>query len=99
MDCQGRHARPLRCQLRCPRPGDVLKPLSTYGPAAGEDVRSRPGKFPYPNLLRRCSETTILQRTITILGDSSESSRNSSASDSSPDRDVNAPAADRAMLN
>ncbi|KAH3727041.1 hypothetical protein DPMN_052966 [Dreissena polymorpha] len=56
--------------------------------------------FPYPTLLRRCSETTIILRTITIpLGDSSESSRKSSASDSPPDRDVHAPAADRALLN
>ncbi|KAH3827141.1 hypothetical protein DPMN_129070 [Dreissena polymorpha] len=56
--------------------------------------------FPYPNLLRRCNDTNIHLRTITIpLGDSSESSIKSIASDSLPDGDVHAPAADRALLN
>ncbi|KAH3869354.1 hypothetical protein DPMN_032517 [Dreissena polymorpha] len=57
-------------------------------------------KFPYPTLLRQSSETTIQLRTITIpLGDSSESSRKSVVSDSRPDRDVHAPAADRALFS
>ncbi|KAH3689612.1 hypothetical protein DPMN_190862 [Dreissena polymorpha] len=59
-----------------------------------------PRKFSYLTLLMRCSETTILLRTIPIpFGDSSLSSRQSSASDSPTNREVHAPAAGRALLN
>ncbi|KAH3876813.1 hypothetical protein DPMN_000663 [Dreissena polymorpha] len=55
-------------------------------------------KRPYPTLLRRRSESTIL-RTFTIpLGHSSESSRKSTG-DNRHGREMHAPAADGALLN